>query len=125
MLGINHSLSHKVGGWFHIPHGTANALMFTTVCKYNANRTPTKMGTFSQYKYPQAFERYCELAEYCGLKGKDDEETFANWIKAGEDLKKAVDIPETIQDWGVDEKAFLDVVDNMACLLYTSDAADE
>ena len=50
MLGINHSLSHKIGGWFHIPHGTANALMFTTVCKFNANRKPTKMGTFSQYK---------------------------------------------------------------------------
>ena len=113
-LGINHSLSHKIGGWFHIPHGTANALMFTTVCKFNANRKPTKMGTFSQYKYPQAFERYVELAEYCGFKGKDDDETFANWIKAAEDLKKAVDIPETVQDWGVDEKAFLDVVDNMA-----------
>ena len=114
MLGINHSLSHKIGGWFHIPHGTANALMFTTVCKFNANRKPTKMGTFSQYKYPQAFERYVELAEYCGFKGKDDDETFANWIKAAEDLKKAVDIPETVQDWGVDEKAFLDVVDNMS-----------
>ncbi len=113
-LGINHSLSHKIGGWFHIPHGTANALMFTTVCRFNANRTPTKMGTFSQYKYPQAFERYCELAEYCGFKGKTDEETFENWIKAGEDLKKEVDIPETVQDWGVDEKAFLEVVDNMA-----------
>lgn len=113
-LGINHSLSHKIGGWFHIPHGTANALMYTTVCRYNANRTPTKMGTFSQYKYPHAFERYVELAEYCGFKGATDEESFENWVQAGEDLKKEIDIPETIQDWGVDEKAYLAVVDNMA-----------
>lgn len=53
-LGINHSLSHKLGGWFHIPHGTANALLFPFVCRFNAQRHPYKMGTFSQYKYPQA-----------------------------------------------------------------------
>ena len=73
MLGVNHSLAHKLGGWHHIPHGTANALLFPEVCKYNAQRYPTKMGMFSQYKYPQAFERYVEIGEYLGLKGKTDE----------------------------------------------------
>ena len=66
-LGINHSLSHKLGGWFHIPHGTANALLFPFVCRFNAQRHPYKMGTFSQYKYPQAFERYVELGELIGV----------------------------------------------------------
>ena len=98
-LGINHSLSHKLGGWFHIPHGTANALLFPYVCRFNAQRHPYHMGTFSQYKYPQAFERYVQLGELIGVKGKNDEETFENWIKASEQLKKDIDIPETILDW--------------------------
>ena len=123
-LGINHSLSHKLGGWFHIPHGTANALLFPYVCRFNAQRHPYHMGTFSQYKYPQAFERYVELGELIGVKGKTDEETFENWIRATEQLKKDVDIPETIcdylclahpeksaEDW---EKEFLAAVDQMS-----------
>lgn len=123
-LGINHSLSHKLGGWFHIPHGTANALLFPYVCKFNAQKHPYHMGTFSQYKYPQAFERYVELGELIGVKGKNDQETFDNWIQASKDLKKAVDIPETIQEWLVQahpektaeefEKEFLDAVDAMS-----------
>jgi acetaldehyde dehydrogenase/alcohol dehydrogenase len=124
MLGINHSLSHKIGGWFHIPHGTANALLFPYVCKFNAQKHPQKMGTFSQYKYPMAFERYVELGELIGVKGKDDDETFANWIKASEDLKEAVDIPATVWEWLIEahpektadqiEKEFLDVLDQMS-----------
>ena len=113
-LGVNHSLAHKLGGWHHIPHGTANALLFTEICKYNAQRTPTKMGTFSQYQYPHAFERYVEIAEYCGMKGKNDQETFDNFIKAAEDLKAAIDIPASIHDYGIDEKAFMDGLDEMS-----------
>ena len=123
-LGINHSLSHKLGGWFHIPHGTANALLFPYVCKFNSQKHPYHMGTFSQYKYPQAFQRYVELGELIGVKGKNDEETFENWIKAAEQLKKDVDIPETICDWLVEahpeksaadwEKEFLASVDQMS-----------
>ena len=123
-LGINHSLSHKLGGWFHIPHGTANALLFPFVCRFNAQRHPYKMGTFSQYKYPQAFERYVELGELIGVKGKTDEQTFENWIKACEQLKKDIDIPETILAWLLEahpeksaeewEAEFLAAVDQMA-----------
>ncbi|MDY4173539.1 MAG: iron-containing alcohol dehydrogenase, partial [Evtepia sp.] len=123
-LGINHSLSHKLGGWFHIPHGTANALLAPYVCKFNAQKHPYHMGTFSQYKYPQAFERYVELGELIGVKGKNDEETFKNWIKALEQLKADIDIPATICDWLCEahpeksaedwEKEFLAAVDQMS-----------
>ncbi len=123
-LGINHSLSHKLGGWFHVPHGTANALLFPYVCKFNAQKHPYHMGTFSQYKYPQAFERYVELGELIGVKGKNDEETFANWIQAGEDLKTRIGIPATVWDWLKENKPekspeeweaeFLSVVDQMS-----------
>jgi len=123
-LGINHSLSHKIGGWFHIPHGTANALLFPYVCRFNAQKHPYHMGTFSQYKYPQAFERYVQLGELIGVKGATDEETFENWIKAAEQLKIDVDIPETICDWLMEahpeksaqawEADFLAAVDQMS-----------
>lgn len=113
-LGVNHSLAHKLGGWHHIPHGTANALLFTEVCKYNAQRVPTKMGTFSQYKYPHAFERYCEIAEFCGMKGKTDEETFQNFLNASEKLKADIDIPASIHDYGIDEAKFMEGLDEMA-----------
>lgn len=98
-LGINHSMSHKIGGWFHIPHGTANALLFPYVCRFNAQKHPYHMGTFSQYKYPQAFERYVQLGELIGVKGKTDEETFENWIRASEQLKADIDIPATVWEW--------------------------
>lgn len=123
-LGINHSLSHKLGGWFHIPHGTANALLFPYVCRFNAQKHPYHMGTFSQYKYPQAFERYVQLAKVIGVEGKTDEESFENWIKAAEQLKKDVDIPESICDWLCEahpetsaaewEKKYLEAVDQMS-----------
>lgn len=123
-LGINHSLSHKLGGWFHIPHGTCNALLFPYVCEFNAQKHPYHMGAFSQYKYPQAFERYVELGELIGVKGKNDEETFANWVQAAKDLKARVGIPDTVWDWLEEahpektreelEEEFLSVVDQMS-----------
>ena len=112
-LGVNHSLAHKLGGYHHLPHGTANAVLFTEICRYNAQRKPTKMGLFSQYKYPQAFERYVEIAEYCGMKGKDDQETFDNFIKASNELKEAIGIPGSIRDYGVTEEEFMATLDEM------------
>ena len=66
-LGINHSLAHKMGQKFHVPHGLANAILLTTVIRYNAVSNPQKMGLFPQYKYPQALERYAEIADFCGF----------------------------------------------------------
>lgn len=75
-LGINHSLAHKLGQKFHIPHGLANAICLVPVIRYNATDVPVKMGCFPQYKYPVALRRYAEIAEYCGFteKGQTDEE---------------------------------------------------
>jgi len=112
-LGINHSLSHKLGGWFHIPHGTANALLFPFVCRFNAQRHPYKMGTFSQYPYPNALHNYAEMAKYCGIEGKDDKEVFENFITKLEELKDFIGVKKTIADYGVDEQYFLDTLDEM------------
>lgn len=112
-LGVCHSMAHKLGAFHHLPHGVANALLITEVMKFNAAFAPTKMGTFSQYQYPHALERYVECADFLGIKGKNDEEKFNNLIKAIEELKAHVGIKKTIKDYGVDEKYFLDTLDDM------------
>ena len=112
-LGICHSMAHKLGAYHHLPHGIANALLMCEVMKYNASDAPWKMGTFSQYKYPKGLERYAELARYCGICGKDDRETFDLFIAAIEQLKADVGIKPCIKDYGVDEKYFLEKLDEM------------
>jgi len=113
-LGINHSMAHKLGAFHHIAHGWANALVLTRVMRYNAAERPTKMGTFSQYQYPHAKERYCEFARYCGFTGKDDDEVFENFVAGIEELKAHVEVPATIAGFGVDEQYFLDTLDEMS-----------
>lgn len=112
-LGINHSMAHKLGAFHHLPHGLANAIILTRVMQYNANPVPTKMGTFSQYKYPHTLERYCEIAHFVGIKGKDNAETFQMLIDKIEELKAHCGVPKTIKDFGVDEKYFLETLDEM------------
>ncbi len=112
-LGINHSMAHKLGAYHHIPHGVANALLLTYVMRYNANPVPTKMGTFPQYEYPHTLERYCDIARYNGLAGKDDQETLDLLIAKLEDLKKAIGIPASIREFGVKEEDFLATLDEM------------
>ena len=112
-LGVCHSMAHKLGAFHHLPHGIANALLITEIMRYNANPVPPKMGTFSQYEYPHTLERYVECANFCGITGKTDEETLENFITAIEELKAKVGIKKTIKDYGVDEKYFLDTLDDM------------
>lgn len=112
-LGVCHSMAHKLGAFHHLPHGIANALLITDVMRFNASEVPAKMGTFPQYSYPHCKDRYVECANFLGIQGKNDDEKFENFIKAIEDLKKKVGIKKTIKDYGVDEKYFLDTLDDM------------
>ncbi len=112
-LGVNHSLAHKLGAFHHLPHGIANALVLTEVMRYNSAEVPTKMGTFPQYQYPHALARYAEIGRFVGLTGKDDQEVFEKLLEKLEELKKAIDIKPTIRDYGVDEKYFLETLDEM------------
>ena len=113
-LGINHSMAHKLGAFHHLAHGLANAVILTRVMRYNAVDAPTKMGTFSQYEYPKAKARYVEAAKYCGVTGKNDDEIFENFIIKIEELKKIIGVKETIALYGVEEKYFLDTLDEMS-----------
>ncbi|MBO6089305.1 MAG: iron-containing alcohol dehydrogenase, partial [Lachnospiraceae bacterium] len=117
-LGVCHSMAHKLGAFYHIPHGVANALMLDEVLLFNASETPVKMGTFSQYDHPHTLERYAMVADYLGLGGKDDEAKLKNLVKALDELKEKIGIKKTIADYGVDEKEFLEKLDEMATLAF-------
>lgn len=117
-LGVCHSMAHKLGSEYNIPHGIANALMISQVIKFNSNERPTKQGTFSQYHYPEGRRRYARVAEALNLGGKNDEEKVTNLIKAIENLKKSISIPASIKEWGVDEKTFLDGLDRLSELAF-------
>ena len=112
-LGVCHSMAHKLGAFHHLPHGVANALMIEEVLRFNASEAPAKMGTFSQYDHPHTLERYAQVASYLGLGGKTDEEKLENLIGAVNALKERVGIKKTIKDYGIDEKNFLDRLDEM------------
>ncbi len=112
-LGVCHSMAHKLGAFFHLPHGVANALMIEEVIRFNADNTPAKMGTFSQYDHPHTLERYAEVADALGLGGKTNEQKLEKLIDAIDALKEKVGIKKTIKDYGVDEKEFLEKLDEM------------
>ncbi|MBQ9704097.1 MAG: iron-containing alcohol dehydrogenase, partial [Clostridia bacterium] len=112
-LGVCHSMAHKLGAFHHLPHGVANALMINQVIRFNCDEAPTKMGTFSQYDHPHTLARYAEVADYLNLGGKTDEKKVENLLKAIDELKARVGIKATIKDYGIDEKYFLDNLDEM------------
>ena len=113
-LGVCHSMAHKLGAFYHIPHGVANALMITEVIKFNCSEKPPKMGTFPQYDHPNTLQKYAKLATYLGLEGKTDKQKVASLIAAIEALKEKIGIKKTIKDYGVDEKEFLNRLDDLA-----------
>ena len=87
--------------------------MIDEVLRFNAAEVPTKMGTFPQYDHPKTLARYAEVADYLGIKGKTNEEKLNNLIKAIDELKERVGIKKTIKDYGIDEKEFLERLDEM------------
>ncbi len=112
-LGVCHSMAHKLGAFHHIPHGIANALMIEEVIRFNCSEAPAKMGTFSQYAYPQTKAKYAAYSDAMGFGGKNDDEKVENLIKEIAKLKEKIGIKRTIQEYGVDEKYFLDNLDAM------------
>ena len=112
-LGLNHSMAHKLGGEFHIPHGRANAILLPYVIAYNAEK-PTKFATFPKYEYFIADERYAKIAKFLGISGKDTKESVQNFINAVKQLNKDLNIPSSIKEAGVNEQEFFSKIDMLA-----------
>lgn len=127
-LGLCHSMAHKLGAAFHVPHGMANALLLTNIIRFNANDNPTKQAAFPQYEFPSVVSRYARAADYIAMSVNDQKnsdlitvkpsmsqrEKVEALIEAIERLKKELNIPASIKEWGVDENEFLAAVDELS-----------
>jgi acetaldehyde dehydrogenase / alcohol dehydrogenase len=117
-LGVCHSMAHKLGSEFHVPHGLANALLINDVIRFNATKAPRKQATFPQYRYPEAVQRYARMADYLKLPGNTDEEKVESLIEAIEKLKTAIGIQSSIKQAGVPEKEFYGKLDLLSELAF-------
>ncbi len=119
-LGLCHSMAHKLGAMYNIPHGIANALLICQVIRYNATDCPKKQAIFPQYRAPEAKKRYGQIAHvlYLADENVSDDEKVNRLIKAVADLKEKIGIPKSIREWGVDEKTFMDNLDKLSRLAF-------
>jgi acetaldehyde dehydrogenase/alcohol dehydrogenase len=109
-LGLNHSMAHKLGGQYHIPHGRANAVLLPYVIEYNAKR-PTKFPIFPKYEQFIADKKYAKIARFLGVGEKDDARSVSGLTRAIRELSRKLNLPQSIRDCGVSEKEFLSNLD--------------
>lgn len=112
-LGINHSLAHKLGAEFHMPHGRINAILLPYVIRYNSSK-PTKFVSFPKYEYFIADEKYYELAKKIGLKADSKEEGINSLIEKIKEMNTHMNIPKSFKEAGIEEDEFLAKVDMLA-----------
>ena len=110
-LGLCHSMAHKLGAMYSIPHGVANALLIRQIIKYNSTDKPTKQAVFPQYKFPNAKKKYGQIADELNLGGKNDDEKVELLIKAVDDLMTDINLPKSIREFGVKEDEFMKNLD--------------
>ena len=113
-LGICHSMGHKLGAYHHLPHGVTVALVLDEVMRFNSAEVPNKMGTFPQYDHPHTLRRYAEIAEALNIGGANDYEKMENLIRKIDELKDRIGIKKTIREYGIEEQAFLETLDEMS-----------
>lgn len=116
-LGISHSMAHKVGGRYHIPHGRINAILLPHVVLYNGT-VPAKLSTWPKYTHYVADEKYMELARAIGLDPKSKEEGVKMFAKACHDLAVSLGIDMSFASQSVEEKDFLEHSESLAYLAY-------
>jgi acetaldehyde dehydrogenase/alcohol dehydrogenase len=113
-LGVCHSMAHKLGAAFNIPHGVANGILITEVIRYNATDAPAKQAAFSQYTHPVAVTRYARVADYLMLGGDTEKEKVERLIQAVTALRRQLNLPATIHAAGVSREEFDAKLDNLS-----------
>ena len=120
-LGLSHSMAHKLGAMYHVPHGLANALLLSYVIEFNATDKPTKQGLFPQYKYPFVKGRYAKIVDFLlphNKLGDDKDAKVQKLIDMVEELKHKLNIPRSIKEYGIPEQEFLANLDKLSELAF-------
>ncbi|MDR2008502.1 MAG: bifunctional acetaldehyde-CoA/alcohol dehydrogenase [Alphaproteobacteria bacterium] len=115
-LGISHSLAHKLGAAFHMPHGLCNAMVLENVVRFNMVDNPKKQGVFPQYEYPNVKSKYARLANYLGLPGRTDDEKVESFLGKLKEIRRILGIDYAIKDYGsgISESEFRAKLDKIA-----------
>ncbi|TKL68332.1 bifunctional acetaldehyde-CoA/alcohol dehydrogenase [Enterococcus faecalis] len=116
-LGICHSIAHKIGGEYGIPHGRTNAILLPHIIRYNA-KDPSKHAMFPKYDYFRADTDYADIAKFLGLKGNTTAELVEALATAVADLGKSVGIDMNLKAQGVSQETLDTTVNRMAELAY-------
>lgn len=120
-LGLSHSMAHKLGAMYHVPHGLANALLLSYVIEFNATDKPTKQGLFPQYKYPFVKGRYAKIVDFLlphNKLGDNKDAKVQKLIDMVETLKHQLNIPKSIKEYGIPESEFLANLDKLSELAF-------
>ncbi len=99
ILGIVHSMAHKTGKIFSVPHGCANAIYLPIAIEFNAEI---------------ASDKYADVAKRLGLKGSDNKELVVSLIQFVKDLNASMNIPTSLKEFGLDEQVFLDNLESIS-----------
>ena len=113
-LGVCHSMAHKIGAEFHIPHGRTNAILLPYVIKYNGVDDPTKFVSFPKYEYYIAKHKYAEISRRMNFPAYTDDEGLESLVREVRKLNKDIGIPSSFKEAGIDEKEWLAKVDILA-----------
>ncbi|MCE4956609.1 bifunctional acetaldehyde-CoA/alcohol dehydrogenase [Macrococcoides caseolyticum] len=116
-LGITHSIAHKIGGEYGIPHGRTNAILLPHVIRYNA-KDPQKHALFPKYEFFRAHTDYADIARFLGLKGNTTEELVEALATAVYELGQSIGIDMNLKAQGVTEEVLASTIDKMAELAY-------
>ena len=117
-LGVCHSMAHKIGAEFHLPHGRINAILLPYVIKYNGVDDPTKFVSFPKYEYYVAKHKYADISRRMNFPAFTDDEGLESLVKEVDKLRADVGIPKSFKEAGIDEKEFLAKVDMLADRAY-------
>ena len=117
-LGINHSIAHKLGGEFELPHGLAISIAMQHVIRYNGVSGNVKRSVYPRYEVYRGQKDYADIARAVGLKGKTDADLVEALCQRINDLMTAVDVTPTLSANGVTKEAFDAAVDELAVLAY-------
>jgi acetaldehyde dehydrogenase/alcohol dehydrogenase len=113
-LGVCHSLAHKIGAEFHLPHGRINAILLPYVVKYNAERVPSKFVSFPKYEYYIADQKYADISRRMNFPAYTNEEGVWSLIREIQKLDRDLNIPPSFKEAGLDEAEFMAKVDEIA-----------